>query len=99
MRITLEAVPALGSLLELDAQSYRLEAAEPYHRKDGSASALLTWQSMCPDCGDPFTVKTGLSFNTPNRRCSDCCRPRDRVRQAKRRTRLDISLNGKTLNR
>ena len=32
--------------------------AEPYTRKDGTATVLRVWCGTCAVCGEPFTVKT-----------------------------------------
>ena len=67
--VDLESVPAPGSVLAVDDQRFRLIAAEPYTRRDGTASALLTWSSACPTCGTEFEVRSGLRTKALTRRC------------------------------
>lgn len=37
---------------------FRLIGREPYARKDGTPSEILTWQRPCATCGALFTAKT-----------------------------------------
>jgi hypothetical protein len=67
-----KTAPLVGATIQLDQQTYRLEATQPYRRKDGTASRLLIWRSECPRCGQSFTVKTGLVTKSLNRRCEPC---------------------------
>lgn len=89
---TFETTPLVGTIIALDEQHYRLSAAEPHTCKDGRASAILTWGAQCPDCGDPFECKTGLSLKNLNRRCPDCHRPRQRVRRSRRHVAVKLCL-------
>ena len=59
----------------LDDQRYELREIRPYVREDGGSTRLLVWETVCPKCGDPLDVITGLTGNQINRRCSDCKRP------------------------
>ncbi len=67
--VDLETAPAIGSVLTADGQRFCLVAAEPYTRRDGSASMLLTWRSACPTCGTEFEVRSGLRTKSLTRRC------------------------------
>ena len=52
--------PALGTLAVLpDQRVATLTAIEPYTRRDGAASAILTWTMKCATCSAPYTVTTG----------------------------------------
>lgn len=67
--IAFDAVPELGTQVLLDSQAYVLASTEPYTRKDGGASTLLTWHVHCADCDCPFQIKTGLVTKSFARRC------------------------------
>lgn len=71
MNVHFLTTPPVGTILMLDAQRYELIGVEPYLRKDGGESRLLTWQAHCPDCGKPFEIKTGLKSKDLSRRCVD----------------------------
>jgi hypothetical protein len=45
---------------------------------------ILTWRSACADCGDAFTLTSGLSVRHLNRRCPAHHRPGVPVRAARR---------------
>lgn len=62
-------VPMAGKTIDYDGQRYVLIGSEPYRRKDGQLSVILSWKSACPECGDPFVVTTGLVIRHLNRRC------------------------------
>lgn len=71
-QVNLATAPSIGASLWLDDQRYEIILVEPHLRRDGSASSILTWQSDCPRCGNPFTVTTGLVAKSINRRCGPC---------------------------
>jgi hypothetical protein len=57
-------------VIEQMGQRYELVDVEPYRRKDGESSAILTWRGTCLDCGEPFEVKSGcIVSNDLRRRC------------------------------
>lgn len=72
--IGFQTVPAFGTVVDLDGQGYELVGLEPYTRTDGSKTQLMVWSAPCATCGDPFTVKSGMTFKAPNRRCDGCKR-------------------------
>lgn len=52
--------PAIGTVALLPNQrTATLTAIEPYTRRDGAASAILTWTLTCATCGAPYTATTG----------------------------------------
>lgn len=61
-------------------QRYTCVASVPFTRRDGTVSAVLTWQSDCAECGAAFSFKTGASKFDPNRRCAKHKRPGQRVK-------------------
>lgn len=61
--------PGIGTAISHDDQEFRLVLAEPYTRKDGERSAVLTWASECLDCGGAFTFNSGLAVFVKRRRC------------------------------
>lgn len=61
--------PALGTVVMLDDQAYQLTGVEPYTRKDGLQSNVLTWTAGCAECGESFKTKTGLKATWLHRRC------------------------------
>ncbi len=70
-RIAFQRAPAIGTTLMIDAQRYVVVETEPYHRKDGQLSAIITWLGHCADCGEPFELRTGLKAQAINRRCEN----------------------------
>lgn len=46
------------AITQKDGRRFRWQGAEPYTRKDGTATVLLVWCGTCAVCGEPFTVKT-----------------------------------------
>lgn len=71
-QVDLTSVPRIGFALWLDDQRYELVHSEPHIRRDGTRSSVLTWQTDCPRCGNPFTVTSGLVTKAINRRCEAC---------------------------
>ncbi len=67
IRFTQPPVP--GHAFVYQGQRYVLIRSEPYVRKDGQHSRLLTWQSHFADCGQPFVQTTGMGIYHVNRRC------------------------------
>lgn len=59
----------------VDAQRYKIVGFENYRNAKGQDKILLVWLSHCADCGEPFTIKTGLICKWPNRRCKKHARP------------------------
>lgn len=82
--------PPVGTIMKLDAQPYVLVAVEPYRRKDGQQSKLLTWASDCPDCQSRFEVKTGLKGKDLTRRCPEHRNPN--VAVGKQRTKIEVTV-------
>lgn len=68
-----------------DGQVYRLVGVRDYERVDGTNSAVLTWESDCPECGAVFAVTMGKMFREPRRRCEACVRPGSPVSGYRRR--------------
>lgn len=69
-------LPKTGFVIFRSGQAYELIASEPYIRKsDGQISALMTWATNCPTCGNQFKVQTGKVFDNVNRRCPKCAKP------------------------
>lgn len=69
--VSFDAAPEVGTILTADDQRFRVVAAEPYTRLDGTASTLLTWSSACPTCGTEFEVRSGLRSKSLTRRCEE----------------------------
>ena len=65
-------VPAVGILLLVDDQRFSAIAVEPYKRRDGGDSFLITWSSTCASCGAAYEVRTGTGGQIPPRRCRPC---------------------------
>lgn len=70
-KIDFRSPPSIGTVVVLDGQEYEMIASAPHHRKDGTATSLLTWVTHCPDCSNPFELTTGLVTKGLNRRCAD----------------------------
>ena len=85
MIIAFKTTPKLGRVITVDAQRYVLIDTELYVRKDGAYSLLLTWQSYCPECGEAFSIKTGLRQRYINRRCDAHRRPGVAVKKSTRK--------------
>lgn len=67
--IQLEPNLAEGTVIRLDRQEYELRGSRPHTRKDGQTTTLLEWETHCPVCHQPFTVLTGATAASFNRRC------------------------------
>lgn len=67
--ISFDAVPGIGTKVFLGEQEYELTEVEPYIRKDGAASHVLTWHTACPECGAGFDVRSGKKARELIRRC------------------------------
>lgn len=52
--------------------THKLVDVEPHTRRDGSAGTLMTWQSVCGECGTEFQQITGAAFKGFMRRCAGC---------------------------
>jgi hypothetical protein len=59
---------------------YVCVGSEPYERRDGEWTRVLTWQGHCSVCGAPFNQKTGGRPKSMVRTC-----PAHRGRGASRR--------------
>lgn len=70
----------MGAAREHKGQRYTCTAAVPFTRRDGTVSAVLTWQSDCAECGAAFSFKMGATKFEPNRRCAKHKRPGQRVK-------------------
>jgi hypothetical protein len=84
--------PAKGTKVVLDDQLYLLDRVEPYVRKSGTHSSLLTWLTVCPNCSVAFEVKTGLATKSLNRRCEKCRRPHATVSGKSRKARVNVQV-------
>lgn len=67
--VNYEKPPVVGTELAVMGQRYRLIRREPYMRRDGEWSAVLTWEAYCCECGNPFETKSGLRAKELHRRC------------------------------
>jgi len=70
----------MGAVRNHKGQDYTCTASVPFTRKDGTVSAVLTWQSDCAECGAAFSFKSGATKFEPNRRCAQHKRPGQRVK-------------------
>lgn len=70
----------MGAVRDHKGQRYICTATVPFTRKDGTVSAVLTWQSDCAECGAAFSFKSGATKFDPNRRCTKHKRPGQRVK-------------------
>lgn len=56
-----------------DDQPYSIIAVRPYTRKDGAASCVITWRSVCSRCNrNPVFIEAGMSGRIATRRCTAC---------------------------
>ena len=64
-------------------QEYHLAKNEPYVRRDGLLSRVLTWTTVCPETGESFEVVTARQFKEfPARRAPGVRKPGRKVRTA-----------------
>lgn len=57
---------------------YRLLGIEPYVRRNGAETILLSWEGRCTICGDAFIAKSGRKPRYLVRTClADRGTPRD----------------------
>jgi hypothetical protein len=52
-----EPFRGVGSRLDASGQLFVATAVEPYTRRDGAPSQLVTWRGHCATCGAPYDVK------------------------------------------
>lgn len=71
----------MGAVREHKGQRYTCTASVPFTRRDGTVSAVLTWQSACADCGEAFAFRAGATKWEPNRRCKLHRKPGQRVQK------------------
>jgi len=64
-------------------EQYRCLFVRRHIRRDGSETFLAVWESLCAQCGEPFTCTTPAAATRfqPNRRCAKHNRPGQRVRR------------------
>ncbi|WP_293462991.1 hypothetical protein, partial [Phenylobacterium sp.] len=67
--------PPVGSVLLWKGQRFELAGSEPYVRRDGDESVLLTWSTYCAECAAPITVRSPLRSTGVSRRCAACAAP------------------------
>lgn len=72
--IVLLGIPEIGTVVDLDGQSYEMRGTEPYTRKDGEQTTLIVWETVCPDCQSPFEVRSTVKSNGLTRRCKSCAK-------------------------
>lgn len=63
--------PAIGTAIVHDGQEFEVAAVEPYVRKDGADSAVLTWRTACRECGAPVEFKLGKELRIVRRNCDE----------------------------
>lgn len=68
--------PLIGFVMYDGGQRYEAINVEPYVRKDGQGSFVVTWASECMDCGAWFEFTSGLKQKAANRRCHKHRKPR-----------------------
>ncbi len=93
-RFQIFGVPVVGMELWQDDQRFIATAVEPYQRRDGGQSFLVTWGTNCPDCGAEFQSGTGTGGAPPRRRCPGCRLPpaRQRPISGNKRTAIRIEI-------
>lgn len=70
-RVDFSKPPEIGTIIEVDDQTYELADTKPHTRIDGSRTTLLIWRTACPTCGDEFELTSGLVCKALNRRCEE----------------------------
>lgn len=68
-RINFDQPPQIGTVLMREGQRYLLVEKTPHTKLNGEPTTILSWESHCADCGDPFVVTSGLRGCAPVRRC------------------------------
>jgi hypothetical protein len=61
----------VGQVLKQGGQSYWLLKMEPYQRRDGANTVLLTWAGKCAECGRGFETKSPALPKWLSRRCDE----------------------------
>lgn len=79
--------PPVGSVLLWKGQRFELAGSEPYVRRDGDESVLLSWSTYCAECAVPITVRSPLRASGVSRRCAACAAPGRPVGGRRRRNR------------
>lgn len=80
-RIAYSDPPPIGTIVQWRERNraYCLEAYRAHVRRDGAASYVLTWATVCKRCGARFTFSTGLAGYLNRVVCPACVKA---VRQA-----------------
>jgi hypothetical protein len=63
--------PVVGTAIEHDGQVFEVAKVEPYTRKDGCSSHLVTWRTRCLDCDAAVDLICGLPLVLKRRRCDE----------------------------
>jgi hypothetical protein len=67
---------SVGDTLAIGGRTATVAAVDPYTRKDGSASQLVTWRMDCAACAKPFTFTGGRFLRSDTSRRCPACRPK-----------------------
>jgi hypothetical protein len=67
--LDLTAPPTPGDTVAIREREYLCVGVEPYTRRDGVASFVITWRGWCWKCGEVFAAQTGLRGNAPPESC------------------------------
>lgn len=64
-----DAVPFIGQRVVHRGQLHELVRVEPHLKRDGEATSLLVWSSLCAQCGEPFEWRSPVRTEWPTKRC------------------------------
>ena len=79
LAFVLEAAPTVGDVFRFDGQDFKVAKVEPYVRRDGEKSIVVTWHSSCPECATTVINTSGFAARFPRRRCPAHLSPRRKV--------------------
>lgn len=79
LAFNLKTAPQVGAKHWFDGQEFTVVKVEPYTRRDGQPSHIITWNSSCPECWGKVENTSGLAVRFPRRRCSIHAAPMKRV--------------------
>lgn len=71
MIIRFDEAPPVGWLTTHDGQSFVVAAVEPYRRRDGGISSVVTWETVCVDCEGIVRFECGQGLAIKRRRCDE----------------------------
>ena len=81
MKIALVNTPQPGFMMAIDGQVFEFIKNTPHTKRDGQSTTLMTWKTLCAECGDEFISASPFGRIPETRRCATHRKPGVRVNQ------------------